>query len=158
MAVSEDEFRNALSCFASGVNVVTTIDAVGNLHGLTVSAFCSVSLSPPLILICIEKSTASHYAFQESKGFVVNVLNESQALISELFATPLDDKFRDVKFSSSVDGFPVLSDTLAHLECRIVKTLDGGDHSIFLGEVENVVVKNGDPLLYFKGQYRSFNG
>lgn len=157
MPVTEDEFRNALSCFASGVNVVTTIDAAGNLHGLTVSAFCSVSLSPPLVLICVEKSTASHYAFQESKGFVVNILHESQALISEIFATPLNDKFRDIGFQAGLDGIPILNDTLAHLECRITKSLDGGDHSIFLGEVEKAVVGVGEPLLYFQGGYRKID-
>lgn len=154
MPVSEIEFRTALSSFASGVNVVTTVDASGGLHGLTVSAFCSVSLSPPLILICIEKITASHFAFIESKAFVVNMLEESQAHLSEHFATPFDDKFRDVDTRTGLYGIPILGGTLANLECRIINTFDGGDHSIFIGEVERISVKNGKPLVYFQSEYR----
>ena len=145
MPVSEDEFRNALSRFASGVNIVTTIDAVGNMHGLTVSAFCSVSLSPPLVLICVEKATASHFAFQESNAFVVNILHESQAHLSEHFATPFDDKFGEIEFRPGIKGIPMLNETLASLECRIKHAFDGGDHSIFVGEVENVTVTDGNP-------------
>ena len=154
MPVSEDEFRHALSCFASGVNVVTTIDAAGELHGLTVSAFCSVSLSPPLVLICIEKTTASHSAFGESKAFVVNILNDSQAHLSEHFATPYADKFQSVDFRPGIHGIPILLNTLASLECRIRHDFDGGDHSIFIGEVERVRVNDGQPLVYFQSEYR----
>ena len=154
MPVSQDEFRRALSCFASGVNVVTTIDTAGELHGLTVSAFCSVSLSPPLVLICIEKITASHFAFGESKAFVVNILSESQSDLSEHFATPFADKFANVPYGLGIDGIPLLENTLGSLECRIKHDLDGGDHSIFIGEVERATVKDGLPLIYFQGTYR----
>ena len=91
MPVSEIEFRNALSRFASGVSVVTTRDRSGRFFGITVSAFCSVSLLPPLVLICIEKITASHFAFAESGAFVVNVLEHSQVDLSERFAAPAPD-------------------------------------------------------------------
>lgn len=158
MPVSEDEFRHALSCFASGVNVVTTIDAAGLLHGLTVSAFCSVSLSPPMVLICIEKTTASHFAFGESKAFVVNILHDSQAHLSEHFATPYADKFRDLNYRTGIEGIPVLSETLANLECRIKHDFDGGDHSIFVAEVETATVNGGGPLVYFQGGYQSIRG
>lgn len=154
MPVSEDEFRRALSCFASGVNVVTTIDAAGELHGLTVSAFCSVSLAPPLVLICIEKTTASHFAFRESGAFVVNILNESQVGLSEHFATPFADKFTAVDYQAGILGIPVLANTLASLECRIKHDFDGGDHSIFVAEVEKTSIGEGRPLLYFKSEYR----
>ena len=86
MPISPDDFRSALSRFASGVTVVTTKDAAGRMHGITVSAFSSVSLEPPLVLICIEKETGSHYAFGESGLFAVNVLSASQAGLSERFA------------------------------------------------------------------------
>ncbi|MFT3746449.1 MAG: flavin reductase family protein [Pyrinomonadaceae bacterium] len=155
MPVSQDEFRRALSCFASGVNVVTTIDAAGELHGLTVSAFCSVSLAPPMVLICIEKTTASHFAFRESGAFVVNILDESQAALSEHFATPLTDKFVNVPYRTGIAGIPVLENTLANLECRIRHDFDGGDHSIFVGEVELATVREGLPLIYFQGGYRN---
>lgn len=155
MAVSEDEFRRALSCFASGVSVVTTIDGSGQFHGLTVSAFCSVSLSPPLILVCIEKATASHFAFLESRAFVVNILREDQADLSEHFATPFDDKFLTVEHRLGIDGVPVLTDTLANLECRIKNHFDGGDHSIFVAEVEQIETETVNPLLYFRSGYHS---
>ncbi len=154
MPVSEDEFRRALSCFASGVTVVTTIDASGEVHGLTVSAFCSVSLAPPLVLICIEKTTASHFAFRESGAFVVNFLNESQVDLSEHFATPFADKFSVVASRPGILGIPILEDTLANLECRIKHDFDGGDHSIFVGEVETATAFSGSPIIYFQSDYR----
>ncbi len=153
MPVTPDEFRNTLSRFASGVTVVSTRDAGGKLHGITVSAFCSVSLEPPMVLICIEKVTASHYAFEESGVFVVNILNGSQADTAEKFASPFMDKFGDVDFRPGIDGVPILKDALASLECRLTFSYHGGDHSIFVGQVENVTVNKGAPLIYFEGQY-----
>ena len=151
--VSADDFRNALSRFPSGVNVVTTKDAAGRPHGITVSAFCSLSLSPPLVLICIEGTTASHNAFAQSGVFVVNILKESQQTLSEQFAAPAVDKFEDVEFRSGIEGVPVLIDALASLECRLKHTYDGGDHTIYVGEVETVNLSDGDPLIYFQGDY-----
>jgi Conserved protein/domain typically associated with flavoprotein oxygenases, DIM6/NTAB family len=154
MAVSKDEFRTALSRFASGVTVVTTRDASGHLHGITVSAFCSVSLDPPLILVCIERETGSHHAFQEAGRFVVNFLHEGQKDISNHFASHLDDKFSAVEYQPGISGLPVLTDSLATLECRLAHSYEGGDHTIFVGEVERTRVKEGNPLLYFHGNYR----
>ncbi len=157
MPVSEEEFRHALSCFTSGVNVVTTIDGSGKPFGITVSAFCSVSLSPPLVLICIEKATASHYAFKESGIFVVNILRESQDHVSEHFATPFPDKFNGIRASKTESGIPVIADSLATLHCRVRQTFDGGDHSIFVAEVESSSVRDGNPLAYFQGSYRKLD-
>ena len=142
-----------MSRFASGVTVVSTKDSAGKLHGITVSAFCSVSLEPPMVLICIEKSTVSHYAFEESGVFVVNILRDSQSDASERFAAPSTDKFEDVEFEPGIDGIPVLKDALANLECRLTFSYHGGDHSIFVGQVENVTVREGDPLVYFQHEY-----
>ena len=155
MPVSEDEFRNALSCFASGVSIVTTRDASGKWYGITVSAFCSVSLDPPLVLICIEKTAASHYAFTESNTFVVNILHESQTDLSERFAAPASDKFEDIAVSPGIEGIPVLIDALANLECRLRQICNGGDHSIFVGEVENTNINGGLPLVYFRHGYET---
>jgi flavin reductase (DIM6/NTAB) family NADH-FMN oxidoreductase RutF len=157
MPISEVEFRNALSCFASGVTVVTTVDAAGGFHGLTVSAFCSVSLAPPMVLVCIEKATASHYAFFESRAFAVHTLNDNQRAVSEHFATPLADKFNGLNFAVGIDGVPILADSLMSLECRIVNTFEGGDHTIFLGQVERSTVNAGKPLVYFQGEYRQID-
>ena len=156
MPVSPDDFRNALSRFASGVTVVSTKDAEGKLHGITVSSFCSVSLQPPMVLICIEKITTSHHAFEESGVFIVNILNDDQSWLSEKFADPLRDKFDGVDFRSGLDGVPILNDALASLECRITFSYHGGDHSIFVGQVENVSLADGEPLLYFQGRYGTF--
>ena len=154
MPVTEDEFRAALSHFASGVTVVTTRDGAGNFHGITVSSFCSVSLKPPMILVCIEKTTGSHYAFNESDHFVVNILDVSQKEVSERFASTLPNKFDGVEFELNLGGMPVLTGCVANLECRLRMAWDGGDHTIFVGEVEKVTVFSGDPLVYFYGDYR----
>lgn len=154
MPVSELDFRNALSRFASGVSIVTTKDAYGKFQGITVSAFSSVSLNPPLILVCIENTTASHVALKRTGAFVVNVLNASQAHISERFASLVPDKFEQVEFLPGVHGIPVLSACLANLECRLTNSFEVGDHTIFIGEVEVARINEGDPLLYFRSDYR----
>ena len=155
MPVSSADFRAALSRFASGVTVVTTKDAAGKTFGITVSAFCSVSLEPPLVLICIEKTTGSHHAFEESGRFTVNILADEQAPVSEHFATLVEDKFASVDHAVDEHGVPLLPSSLAMLQCSLFKTLDGGDHSIFLGLVEHVIVRDASPLVYFKSGYRT---
>ena len=155
MAVSSEEFRAALSRFPSGVTVVTTHDTEGRFHGITVSAFSSLSLEPPRVLICVEKTTGSHAALQTSRAFVVNILSDGQRELSERFASQVENKFESVEFSDGIDGIPVLSGCIATLECRLTAVHDGGDHSIFIGEVEKAVVNDGDPILYFRGDYRS---
>lgn len=155
MPISSADFRSALSRFASGVTVVTTQDAAGNRHGITVSAFCSVSLDPPLVLICIDKNTGSHYAFEQAGRFTVNILARDEAHLSEHFATLLPDKFAGVDYAVDEHGIPILSASLVNLQCSLFKALDGGDHSIFLGEVEHVIVRDAKPLVYFRGSYRT---
>jgi flavin reductase (DIM6/NTAB) family NADH-FMN oxidoreductase RutF len=155
MPVSSADFRSALARFASGVTVVTTKDAREKTFGITVSAFCSVSLDPPLVLICIEKTTGSHHAFEQSGRFTVNILASNETAISEHFASLIEDKFAGVEHAVDEHGIPILTGSLATLQCRLFKALDGGDHSIFLGEVEHVIVRDADPLIYFKGGYRT---
>jgi flavin reductase (DIM6/NTAB) family NADH-FMN oxidoreductase RutF len=157
MPISKDEFRRALGRFASGVTVVTTKDSGGRLHGITVSAFCSVSLEPPLILVCIEKNTGSHYAFEQSNSFVVNILREDQQYISDRFASFLPDKFAGVKYRSGIDDLPVLEDVLANLECRLIDSHPSGDHTIYVGEIERAAVNDGKPLIYWHGNYRELD-
>lgn len=155
MPITENDFKNALSRFASGVTVVTTRDDSGKFHGITVSAFCSVSISPPMILICIDRSTASHYAFVESGIFAVNVLSQNQQFISNQFASPLQDKFKGVEYRLGEFGLPLIMDCPANLECRVRNVADGGDHTIFIAEIEHSYIENADPLIYFRGDYRS---
>lgn len=154
MPISKEEFRAALSRFPSGVTVVTTKDKEERLHGITVSAFCSVSLEPPMVLICIDKTTGSHPAFEFGGMFVVNVLDETQAHLSNHFASRTADKFDRIEYDKTIDGIPILKDALVNLECRLVYTHEGGDHSIFVGEIQKATVNEGNPLLYFRGNYR----
>lgn len=158
MPVSPDEFRSALSRFASGVTVVTTMDHSGRFHGITVSAFCSVSLEPPLVLVCIEKTTSSHTALVETGRFTVNILSAEEARLSEHFASLIEDKLDGIAHETGENGIPYLSNSLVTMECRLFKSLEGGDHSIFLGEVENTIIRDGDPLVYFRGGYRAIAG
>lgn len=157
MAISNDEFRNALRHWASGVTVITTKDATGKSHGITVSAFSSVSLSPPLVLVCIDKETGSHYAFLESGAFVVNILREDQQAISQQFAAKIEDKFDCINCEIGINGIPLLSDSLANLECTLVHSYEGGDHTIFIGEIQKATVHEGKPLLYYNGSYRNIS-
>jgi flavin reductase (DIM6/NTAB) family NADH-FMN oxidoreductase RutF len=153
MAIGRDEFRAALARFASGVTVVTTTDNKGYLHGITVSAFCSLSIDPPLILICIDKRTGSHYAFTESKFFVVNVLREKQQHYADQFASNLHNKFDQIQFLTNANGIPILKDVLANLECELINSYNNGDHTIFVGQIEKTVINDGNPLIYFLGNY-----
>jgi flavin reductase (DIM6/NTAB) family NADH-FMN oxidoreductase RutF len=155
MPVSSADFRSALSRFASGVTVVTTKDQEGKQFGITVSAFCSVSLDPPLVLICIEKIAGSHHAFEQSGRFTINILSANEASVSEHFASLIEDKFAGIEYAVDEHGIPILPGSIATLQCVLFKTLDGGDHSIFIGQVEHVIVRGADPLIYFNGGYRS---
>jgi flavin reductase (DIM6/NTAB) family NADH-FMN oxidoreductase RutF len=157
MAITNEEFKSALGHFASGVTVVTTKDLRGKLHGLTVSAFCSVSMNPPLILVCILKTTGSHSSFEESKTFVVNILDESQQQISNRFASHSDDKFTGQNYELNENGLPVLADCLVNLECTLKHSYDGGDHTIFVGQIEKAAIRDGKPLIYWNGSYRRLN-
>ena len=154
IGIGRDEFRAALSRFPSGVTVVTTKDAEGRFHGITVSAFASVSLEPPMILVCIEKTTGSHYAFQESEFFVVNVLAEGQEDLSNRFASQITDKFDALGYRLGIGEIPVLEDALVTLECRLVYSHEGGDHTIFVGLIEKSAIKDEKPLVYWHGNYR----
>ncbi len=155
MAITNDEFKAVLGRFASGVTVVTTKDADGKFHGLTVSAFSSVSMNPPLVLVCIHKNTGSYQSFVECKAFVVNILAESQKPLSNHFASHADDKFSDLKYELSDDGLPILADCLANMECKLKHSYDGGDHTIFVGEINVAIVKAEKPLIYWLGNYRT---
>ena|SRR5829696_1383859 len=154
MPVTPDEFRAAMSRFPSGITVVTSIDSSGALHGITVSAFCSASLEPPLILVCIEKTTGSHGAIAESKNFVVNFLGAKKDMLSEQFSLRTADKFAGIGISKSTVGIPVLDDAHVILECSLHNACDAGDHSIFIGQVEQVTIREEMPLVYFQGRYR----
>lgn len=154
MPISKEDFRAALGRFASGITVVTSIDAENRFHGMTVSAFCSVSLDPPLVLVCISKDTGSHESIAKNKQFAVNVLSEGQAELSERFSAPIEDRFSSTEYRTGTSGLPLLNGALANLECRLAHSYEGGDHTVYIGEVENVAVTDGSPLLHFRGDYQ----
>lgn len=153
MSIDQAEFRRVMGHFASGVTVVTVCHE-GFCHGITVSSFCSLSLEPPLVLICIDRRYASHELIQQSGTFAVNILAEDGEWLSRHFASRETDKFAKVAYHTGHNGVPVLNDALASIECRLVNQFDGGDHSIFVGEVLGM---NADaekrPLLYFRSGY-----
>ena len=153
MSVSPDEFRNALGRFPSVVTVVTTIGRDGSDQGMTVSAFCSVSLDPSLILICIEKTASVYDALTSFARFAVNVLAAGQEQVARRFAIVDIDRFDGIARSRGRDGIAILDDALAVIECRRASVFDGGDHSIIVGEVEATRVGSGQPLLYYRGGY-----
>jgi flavin reductase ActVB len=153
LSVTPDEFRAVLGRFPSGVTVVTTRAADGSDQGMTVSAFSSLSLEPPLVLICIEKTASAHPALTTADGFVVNILSARQEQIARRFAIVDIDRFGGVGFTRSSNGHPILDDVLAVIECTRVSNLDGGDHTIIMGEVESTRADNGAPLLYYRGGY-----
>jgi flavin reductase (DIM6/NTAB) family NADH-FMN oxidoreductase RutF len=152
MPIDDARFRQAMGHFASGVTVVTT-EHDGELYGMTVSSFASLSLKPPLILICIDKSVPSHDAIRDSGYFVVNILEERQEHISRRFATTTNDKFKGVAWHGGRLGLPVLDSTLAVIECRLHAAIEGGDHTIFIGEVVDAEIHEGAPLLYYRRGY-----
>jgi flavin reductase (DIM6/NTAB) family NADH-FMN oxidoreductase RutF len=152
MPIDDARFRQAMGHFASGVTVVTTA-AGGELYGMTVSSFSSLSLNPPLILICIDKGVPSHDILKDAGRFVVNILEERQEHLSRRFATSASDKFKGVAWHTGKLGLPVLANTLAVIECSLRDILDGGDHSIFIGEVVDAEIREGAPLLYYRRGY-----
>lgn len=153
MSVSPDEFRSVLGRFPSGVTVVTTKGDDESDQGMTVSAFCSLSLDPPLVLICIEKTASVHEALTSAPGFVVNILSEKQEPIARRFSIVGIDRFEGIGFSRSGSGIAVLDDALAVIECTRSALHDAGDHTIVVGEVEAGRAENGRPLLYYRGGY-----
>jgi flavin reductase (DIM6/NTAB) family NADH-FMN oxidoreductase RutF len=155
MALTPTEFRTALRSFAAGVTVVTTRDREGRPSGLTASAFTSVSLDPPLVLVCVDHTATAHPDFQDRGWFAVNVLRREQEALSRRFAVSGGDKFRGVPCHEGPTGLPLLDGALATLECRIVEAHDAGDHTIFIGQVEAASVADGRPLVYFHGGYHS---
>lgn len=157
------EFRKTLSHFAAGVTTVTMVAKDGAYHGITVSSFTSVSLDPPLVLICIDKSTAAHAILPEAGAFCVNFLHENQLHLSNRFAGRDPERsFEDIPTYTAVTGAPVFAESLGYVDCRIINAYDGGDHTIFLGEVvqlgaaDPVVVDGSElsPLIYYKSNYR----
>lgn len=147
------ELRNALGCFPTGVTVITTRTPAGKLEGLTANSFSALSLDPPLILWSINSNSASVASFLESGYFAINVLRQDQQHISHHFATRQLSKFESVAHDLGVGGSPIIQNALATFECETEKTVEGGDHLLFIGRVHKLSYDEGKPLIFNFGQY-----
>lgn len=154
MTIDPDSFRSVLGRFASGVAIVTTLDAEDRDVGMTVSAFCSVSLRPPLVQACIDHTASAYPALEQATRFAVNILASDQEALSRRFAA-LDSarRFDGLGYTRGESGLVLLDDALAHLECRIVGRHPAGDHTLFIAEVERASARDARPLLYYRGGY-----
>jgi flavin reductase (DIM6/NTAB) family NADH-FMN oxidoreductase RutF len=155
MTVSVDNFKNALQLWASGVTVVTTSSEKYGVQGMTVTAFSSVSINPPQILVCINNSADTGEGIQESQIFAVNVLNSLQQDLSNQFAggSSQQQRFENANWKSGVTGAPILTDSLMSLECKVIEKVRAGTHWIIIGEVQECYCRSGEPLLYYRGGY-----
>ena len=151
-----DDFKNALCSWASGVSVVTT-RAGGRVEGLTVSCFASLSLDPPLVLVCLAGENRMNGMINDAQAFAVSILSADQEAASAHFATsdrePVQE-FTEVETETTDSGLPVIKNALAFLSCELHSVLEGGDHNIICGKVVQAVSRPGDPLLYFSRGYR----
>ncbi len=154
MTIDPDAFRSVLGRFASGITVVTAIDGQQRDVGMTVSAFCSVSLNPPLVQACVDRAASMFEALQGASHFAVNILADEQESLSRRFAAvESTHRFDGLGYSRAESGIVLLEDALAHLECRMVERYPAGDHMLFVGEVERAVARDARPLLYYRGGY-----
>ncbi len=148
-------FRQVIGHFASGVTIITTREQATN-YGLTASAVTSITLEPPMLLVCFNKNTGTQAAISRTRVFAVNILDEGQADLAYKFAKPQSDKFQGVEFSYGIFGEPLLTGALAHIECRVAADVEAGTHRAFLSEVEHARAYVGSPLTYFRGKFGRF--
>lgn len=152
------EFRRVMGHFPTGVVVVTTRRGDGRPCGLTVNAFTSVSLDPPLVLVCVDHAADSHDLIRDSGVFAVSVLeeDEGESLSRRFAALEVEEKFIGVAYREETTGAPVLDAAIAWLDCRVTQEIPAGDHTIFLGEVIVADAREGQPLVYYRGGYGRF--
>lgn len=155
MPIEKNQLRQVMGHFATGVTIITTLNKAGQMHGLTANAFTSVSLEPPLLLISVDKKAESWPAFEESRVFTVNILADDQEGLSRKFAVSGGNKFEGVAYRLGANGAPILDGALAFIECTLYAAYEGGDHSIYLGEIQQAEIREGKPLLFFRGGYRA---
>jgi len=159
MTVSADTFRETLSFLPGGVTVVTARASDGVPAGLTATAVCSVSLRPPLVLVCVEDDSSTRSAIERQDAFAVNLLDEEQVSLARRFAGGRTDKFDGVPWAAAETGAPVLRAAVGYVDCRVERHVaDAGDHEIFIGEVQAAEIfrpEAQNPLVYYLGEYRA---
>ena len=147
------ELRKALGTFMTGVTVITTIDDEGRPRGFTANSFTSVSLEPPLVLVCVDHNALSYPVYAQTEHFAVNILAEEQREVSGIFAGKAPDKFAHVSWHEGTTGSPLIDGSLAWVDCRVHKRVEAGDHLVLIGEVRNFHYTPANPLGYFRGAY-----
>src|SRR5262245_61289953 len=150
------ELRRAFGCFVTGVTVVTAIDGDGRPRGFTANSFTSVSLDPPLVLVCIARTAGSYLLFSTTRQFAINILSEEQRPISSRFASKEPDKFAGVVWQPGQTGSPLIAETVAWLDCRTEQQIDAGDHLILIGRVVDFRHSTQTPLGFCRGNYLRF--
>jgi len=157
MTIDAAEFRRILGHWVTGVTIVAAKLADGRPCGLTANAVASLSLHPPLVLVCVEHSADSHDCIQAAGAFSVNVLPATAERLARRFAEyDSSDKFEGVAYRNEITGAPVLGDAMAWIDCTLRDALPGGDHTIFIGEVVAGDALDGVPLVYYRGGYGRF--
>ena len=160
VSVDTTYFRHVMRKFATGVTVLTVRDG-DHIHGMTANAFASVSLSPTLVLVCILKDSATHNFVSRAGNFAMNILSAEQETIARRFAKQIavsTDPFADIAYHSAATGAPVFDDCVAYVDCRVVAAHDAGDHTIFVGEVQEAgygSARDHAALLWLDGKYES---
>jgi flavin reductase ActVB len=157
MTAAPDKFREAMSAFPSGVTIMTTVDASGEPRGFAASSFCSVSIDPALVLVCIAKTAQCHDAFLESDDWAIQVAGHGHLDLIGRFSTKGADKFGGGEFSTDERGVPVLADAAVLLECEAHERFDGGDHTILIARVRSVSLADSSPVLYFQREFHNMD-
>jgi flavin reductase (DIM6/NTAB) family NADH-FMN oxidoreductase RutF len=153
MSLDPDAFRAVMGRFASGVTVVTATDEAGSAYGMTVSAFASVSLQPPLVLMCIDHTASLHDTLANAPYFAVNILASTQEAIARRFADTGAQRFEGIGYRNGENGVPILNDVLAFVECKRVSSVETGDHTVIIGETVAASMRDARPLLYYRGGF-----
>jgi flavin reductase ActVB len=151
--IERQQFRRICGKFASGITVVTVQDASGASHGMTANSFTSVSLTPPLVLVCVDRNAIILEHFRSSPYFGINILSAGQRQLSDQFAGRGYDRFQGVEWYAGQTGVPLLPVVLATIECSLWDLVTAGDHDIVIGEVLHANCQDGDPLVFYSSQY-----
>lgn len=152
--MTEEAFKAAMGAFAAGVTVITSADAAGKPYGLTATAFCSVSKNPPLCLVSVSHAAEAWPTIRDRERFAVNFLARDQRNVAARFATHGIDKFHGVDFvPGPVTGCPLLGGAIVAIECTVASRLPAGDHDVFLGSIQRIELREGEPLVYHHGTY-----
>ena len=153
--IEQHHFRRVCSKYATGITILTVLDSDGTPQGMTVNSFTSVSLSPPLILVCIDRQTSIRSCFVPGARFGVNVLHEKQKELSTWFARSGHDRFSGMAWTPGQTGAPVLPEVLATIECVVTQIVEAGDHVVVIGAALHATWREGQPLIYFNSSYQS---